>query len=207
MTDRLDDEDVAQPADDGLASDFAPVHLLGQQVQGGTERGATSGADMDHRRKSVQQSAGAGVLDAQATADQLRERPVASVPQNGVVLGLLVVRQVGDQRVFGRSSGFDPVTCPMRHEREIAGLEHAAGVSDDQFAAPRRDGVEPHAASHRRHGPTPRLVQVGGAIEDPGDRDVAQRIGDGWHRLGIRDHAHHRVRAPAPSPVLWTICT
>ncbi len=70
----------------------APVHLLGQQVQGGPERGASSGADMDHWRKAVQQSAGAGVLDAQATADQLRERPAAAIPQNGVVVGLLLVR-------------------------------------------------------------------------------------------------------------------
>ena len=79
MADRLDDEDVAQPADHRLPPDPAASYLLGQEVERGIERRATSGADVDHRRETVEQPAGAGVLEAQAAADQLGERAVASV--------------------------------------------------------------------------------------------------------------------------------
>ena len=176
--------------------------LLGQQVECRAEHRAANGADVDYGREAVQEAAGTGVLQAQSAADQLAERAVVAVVQDGVVVGLLLMRKVGDQRVLARASGLDAVAGAVGDEGEIAGLELKAVVVDDQLAAPRGDRVEPHATRHRRDRATPRLAEVRRAIEDAGDRDVAQRIGNGRHREGVGDHhtivaAHQTVDATA----------
>ena len=116
--------------------DLAAAHLLGQQIERGAEHGAANGADVDHGWEAVEQTAGAGVLEAQSAADQLGERAVAAVAQDGVVVGLLLVREVGDQRVLGRASGLDAVTGAVRDEGEVAGLQ----LRDDRRRRPARSG-------------------------------------------------------------------
>ena len=90
---------------------------------------------MDDGWQAVEQTAGAGVLQAQPAADQLGERAVVAVAQDGVVVGLLLVREVGDRRVLGRVARLDAVAGAVRDEGEVAGLQLTAIAADDELAA------------------------------------------------------------------------
>ena len=159
-----------------------------------TVRTWTTGGRPSRRRRAL------GCSRRSPPQTSSRERAVAAVAQDGVVVGLLLVREVGDQRVLGRTAGLDAVAGAVRDEGEVAGLQLEAVAVDDQLAATRGDGVEPHATRHRRHRSAPRLAEVRRAVEDAGDRDVAQRVGDGRHGDGVGDHAHHVASAAAETP-------
>ena len=184
----LDHDDVAQPADHRFAAHRVPLDLLGEQVEGGAECRAAGRAHVDDRWQRVEEPACDRVLQAQPAADQFGQRAAVSVAQHRVVVGVVLVGKVGDVGELVGVTGVDAVAGAVRHQREVAGFELVAHTFGFELAAPGRDGVEPDAVRHRRQRPSPRHPQERRAVEDAGDRDVSQRIGDGgdgdrlvWH--------------------------
>jgi hypothetical protein len=183
------------------------VHFLSKQIERGSKRRAASGADVNHRRKGIDQPARDRVLEPQSPAHELGELAVAAIAQDRVVVVLLLVREIRNNRELERSPSFDAVAGAVRSEREIPRLQLISLPVDLQLTSPRGHGVEPHATRRGRQRAAPRLPHEGRTIEHTGDRDVTQRVGDRGHCREEWFHADQVAPTVACSATWETIGT
>ena len=125
-SDGLDDQDVCEPRDDGLA---ARTQLLGldrhqsQRALDPLRLGRAPGVEGDHSGQQGDQSISGRMVESNHAADDGRRRASPTVAQDLVPIAHLFAWQVEELRGSHSRFARQPVAGAVRHEREIAGLQ------------------------------------------------------------------------------------
>ena len=149
---------------------------------------------MDQGGQQLEEVAGGRMVETDGPADHGAGCAAASVSEDGVAVGEVLVGQVehGRDRCVGLAAR--PVASAVRHECEFAGPQQEvfsiAGFADLEQAVSRGHDVEPHTVGHGRQGDSPRRGQLGAAVERSRHPKRVQRLPEGVRCRG--DGVGHR---------------
>ena len=179
--DRLDDEDVGEPGDHGLAARPRVTRLGGDQPQRALHRFVlgSAGLDPDHVGKRRDEVARGGVVEADGAADEPSLRPAAAVAQDLVALGDLLAIDLEDAGRRRPGLASQPVAGAVGDQRHLATPEHepVAGLELELEAA-RGDDVEPEVRGKRRQRHPPRGGELGAAVEGAAHPQALERVAE-----------------------------
>lgn len=191
--DRLDHEDVAEAGDDRFAAGSELLRLGGHQPQRALhpiELGRAGWLDVADRRQDLDEVAGGGMVETNGSADQHGARAAPAMAEDLIAVADLLTLELENSGRGSSGLAAQHVPLAVRHEAEIAGLQHGgAGLAGLEPDASRGDHVEPDVARHRHHRKSPRLRQLGAAIEGAVHAQEMQRLAE---RIRWRPGIAHR---------------
>ena len=126
-SDGLDDQDVCEPRDHGLATRTQLSGLDRHQAQRALDPlhlGRAPRVDGDHFGQQRHQPGGGRMIESNHAADDRRRRASSTVAQDFVPVAHLFARQIEELRATNSRLARQPVAGTVRHEREAAGLQH-----------------------------------------------------------------------------------
>jgi hypothetical protein len=198
-SDRLDDENVGEASHDGLAAGTHVLRFNRHQAERAVDRfqlWGTPGVYRDHAGQQGNESLSHGVIEANGSASDYRRRAASATPENLVPVADLFAWEIEQPRRRHAVSTRQPVTGAVRHERELARLQHVvfASVYFHQALTQRHD-VEYQTVVECRQLERPRRREFPPAVQDAGHPQEMQSFAQ-W--INLRQLHPHRCSEYAP---------
>ena len=195
--DRLDDKDVGEACDDGLAARAKFASLRSHEPKGRRQPVDLIEAtrlEIDDVGEKPHEMARGGMIESSRAADQSRRRAASSVPQNRIAIADIFMIKLVDAGRRRAGIAEEPVAQSVGDERKVARLKLLAPASHFKPAGTGGDDVEADAIFATRKLQGPRFGQFGPTIEGAGHanevKDLAERV---WltlclvHRISMRN--------------------
>jgi hypothetical protein len=200
-SDRLDDENVGEATHDCLAARTHVLRFNRHQAERAVDRfqlWGTPGVYRDHAGQQSDESLSHGVIEANGSASDCRRRAASAIPENLVPIADLFAWKIEQLRRTHTVPARQPVTGAVRHERELAGLQHVvfASVYFHEALTQRHD-VEYQTVVECRQLERPRRGEFPPAVQDAGHSQEMQSFAQ-WinlRQLNLQGAPSMRLRA------------